>query len=284
MNCKGQLLLIGGAEDIGDEYAQQEREENRKFEEFEILKDVVNKASRDNRIEFITTGTRQPEAVRARYEEAFDKMGYSCPNFTYIEEKEEAHDKNILARIEKADVVFFTGGDQSRLAQILCGTPLTQLIKKRYEEDANFLIAGTSAGAMFLSALMIEEAPVTEALLKDTVKVAGGFGVVPFCIIDTHFIKRGRFGRLAQAVISNSEHLGIGLGEDTAISVKKGTEATCIGSGTVVTINGKFVKNTNLSKAREREPIFIENLVVNILVKGCRFSLEDGALLASEVR
>lgn len=41
-----------------------------------------------------------------------------------------------------------------------------------------------------------------------------GFGFLNEVIIDTHFDKRGRFGRLAQAIASQPGAVGIGLGED----------------------------------------------------------------------
>lgn len=44
-------------------------------------------------------------------------------------------------------------------------------------------------------------------------------------IIDTHFIQRGRFGRLAEAVARFPNQLGIGLAEDTGLIIKKAMTA-----------------------------------------------------------
>jgi cyanophycinase len=46
-------------------------------------------------------------------------------------------------------------------------------------------------------------------------KITSGLGLIDGVIIDTHFVRRGRIGRLFQAVVSNPRILGIGLGEDT---------------------------------------------------------------------
>jgi cyanophycinase len=74
------------------------------------------------------------------------------------------------------------------------------------------LFAGTSAGAAAASNNMISRKQF-RALLK--VKITSGLGLIDGVIIDTHFVRRGRIGRLFQAVVSNPRILGIGLGEDT---------------------------------------------------------------------
>ena len=76
---------------------------------------------------------------------------------------------------------------------------------------------------------------------------AAGFGLLEHCIIDSHFIKRGRFGRLAHAVIVNPGQLGVGLGDDTALIVKNGEDAQCLGSGAVVIIDSSNIGQSNIS-------------------------------------
>jgi len=88
----------------------------------------------------------------------------------------------------------------------LGGTPLIDLLSEHYFEDENVVVAGTSAGAMVMSKIMISEGGTNEALLKDLITTSG-FGFLEHCIVDIHFIKRGRFGRLAQPVILNPMEL-----------------------------------------------------------------------------
>jgi len=71
-----------------------------------------------------------------------------------------------------------------------------------------------------MSKIMISGGGTHEALLKNDTKTTSGFGLLEHCIVDTHFIKRGRFARLVNAVIINPGQLGIGLAEDTALIVK----------------------------------------------------------------
>jgi cyanophycinase len=127
---------------------------------------------------------------------------------------------------------------------------------------------------MVMSKIMISEGGTYEGLLKKDLKTAGGLGILDCCIVDTHFIKRGRFARLSQAVITNPGQMGIGLGEDTALLIEKGEEATCVGSGTVVIIDGTQIRQTNITDVDDDKPVFVENLVVHMLTRGCRFNIK----------
>ncbi len=149
-----------------------------------------------------------------------------------------------------------------------------------YSDD--FLVAGTSAGAMVMSSVMIGRGGREEALFNKDLDMRPGLGLIDSCIVDTHFIKRGRFSRLAHAIIKNPEKLGIGLGEDTAMLIKDGNVGECRGSGMVVIIDGDEISETNIDKVSENAPIFVENLKVHLLVKGCVFSLEDRKLLKAK--
>ncbi len=281
---KGKLLIIGGAEDTGKDVRRQERSEqiNHEFERFEILKELLHYAH-DRKIEIITTGSRVPDEVETAYRKAFEKINHADLGFIYITEKEEARTEENQRRVEKAGSVFFSGGDQFRLSSILGGTPIVDIIKERYIHDPDFLVAGTSAGAMVMSGVMIAGGGAEEALFGRDLKTTSGLGFLQNCIIDTHFIKRGRFGRLAHAIITNPGQLGIGLGEDAALIISRGDEAECRGSGMVVIIDGKNIEQTNITDVKEDEPVYVENLIVHLLVKGCRFSIKNRILEKSDV-
>ena len=268
---KGTLLIIGGAEHKGDDNELEMETKNLDFKQFEILKLLLKKKEK---IEVITTGSEIKQEVKKEYKQTFDKIGFNNTGFIPIEDKNEARLSKYIKRIEKANTIFFSGGDQSRLSGILGGTPLIELILKRYFEDEDFVVAGTSAGAMVMSKIMISSGGANEPLLKNDIKISSGFGLLEHCIIDTHFIKRGRFGRLAHAVIINPGQLGIGLGEDTALIVKNGKDAECLGSGMVVLIDGTEIGQTNIPDVEDEYGVFVENLKVHLMVKGCRFNLK----------
>lgn len=277
MYAKGKLLIIGGAEDMGDTKPCAGENNQGELQRYEILRELFN-ASQNKKIEVITSGSRYQEEVKQRYEKAFHDIGYQHSGFIQIEDKMEARDTLYLNRIEKADGIFFTGGDQFRLAAILGGTPLIDRIRERYVDDKSFIVAGTSAGAMVMSSIMIIAGGLAEALMEKDLKTSSGLGFLQNCIIDTHFIKRGRFARLAHAVIINPDQLGVGLGEDTALIIKNGSEAECRGSGMVVIIDGKHIRQTNITTVQDDEAVYVENLNVHLLVKNCRFSIKTRKL------
>lgn len=274
MAPKGKLLIIGGAEERYDGRNSETQEKNEKVERFEILKEVLPKGKHDGRIEVITTASRIPDEMQDIYENTFREIGYSNVGFLKIEDKAQARQKDYRKRIEDAQAVFFTGGDQLRLSTTISGTDLLASIREKYIHEEDFTVAGTSAGAMAIPNLMICGGGITEALIGLDLNLASGLGLLSNCIVDTHFIKRGRFSRLAHAVIINPGNLGIGLGENTALLINKGEEAICKGSGMVVLIDGSAIERTNISEADAGSPVYVENLKVHLLSQHCKFNLK----------
>lgn len=280
---KGRLLLIGGAEDKGENQVPIAAH-NKQFVHLEILKELVSEKSLDDRIEVITTATGFPLEIRASYEKAFSKVGYTNVGFLDIHTIADTKNTEYLERVNKADTIMFCGGDQFKIATIIGGTPISDAIYKRYKTDPKFTVAGTSAGAMVMSKLMIQSGGTNEALIDYDLRISSGLGLIEDCIIDTHFIRRGRFGRLAHAVISNSNQLGIGLGEDTALLIKKGRKAQCLGSGMVVIIDARHIEQTNVSDVDKGDPIYVDNLRVHLLVRNCEFNIHTCKLSYSHIK
>jgi cyanophycinase len=275
MNPKGKLLIIGGAEDKGDDDTPAMADRIAEYERFEVLRELLPKGKHTDRIEVITTGSQIPDEIKKMYQKVFRKIGYTNFGFIHISDKLEAREPRHIDRIAGASAVLFSGGDQFRLSTILGGTPIVETIHEKYCNESDFVVAGTSAGAMVLSRIMICEGGTDEALIGRDLKIASGFGFLETSIVDTHFIKRGRFGRLAHAVIINPGQLGIGLGEDTALVITNGHDAVCHGSGMVVIIDGKDIGQTNITEADQGSPVFVENMKVHLLVRNCRFCLKE---------
>ncbi len=126
---------------------------------------------------------------------------------------------------------MFSGGDQSRIADIIGGTELHALLMKKLKQEA-FVLAGTSAGAMAMAHEMMGR-EYQRSYYKGAVLMSKGLGFMPELVIDTHFIRRGRFGRLAEAVAIHPELIGIGLAEDTGLVIKN-NHFKVIGSGMVI--------------------------------------------------
>ena len=277
MKPVGKLMIIGGAVNKGSfaetEY-DQNVERNLNFFERGILRKIINESrlKEDSIIEIITTASQIPQIVGPEYKKAFEFLGSKNVNILDIQNREQANSDAIVARANAADVVMFTGGDQLRLTSILGGTRFHDTILLKYVEQ-DFIYAGTSAGAAAASENMIYQGSSSEALLKGEIKTTQGLGFIENVIVDTHFVQRGRIGRLFQAVVNNPRTLGIGLGEDTGLYID-GDIMTAIGSGLVILVDGRFIKDTNLTNIQLGQPISIDNLIVHVLSQNDVYDLK----------
>ncbi|SFC27780.1 cyanophycinase [Flexibacter flexilis DSM 6793] len=276
---KGKLIAIGGNVDIGTDEKGSVADSSIHFFEFGILQRILSEMKgRESVIEVITTASLIPEEIGQSYLEAFARLGCHTANVMHIKNRLDTANPEYLERIQKADGVLFTGGNQLRLSSIYGGTEILCTMQRRYQTE-NFLIAGTSAGAMAMSSTMIYEGESSEALFKGEVKISTGFDFISNVIIDTHFITRGRFGRLAQSVASNPACIGLGLGEDTGVLITNGNHLETIGSGLVLIFDGHEMKHTNIAELPEGFPISIEHLIVHVLAKGNSYLLRERAFI-----
>ncbi|MEO6189651.1 MAG: cyanophycinase [Saprospiraceae bacterium] len=276
---KGRLIIIGGHEDKGIEGENLtviKRKNASNKDHFEILSELISKIPRSHHvIEIITTASSIPEEMEDTYRKAYKNAGFTKVNFIRIENIMEANKDEYIQRIKFCHAVFFTGGDQSSLISILTGTNVLIEIKQKYLMDEHFIVAGTSAGAMAIPETIIEGGIIREALMKDDIKIGPGFNFIDDIIVDTHFIKRGRFARLCHAVALHPTLLGIGLGEDTALIISNGNEAKCMGSGMVIIIDGSQITKTNVTQVTSDNQIIIENLKVHIIAEGSNFLIKE---------
>ena len=271
----GHLVAVGGAEDKGTDLEKGIVERNRlNFFELGILKNIVSLIDDGApRVEVITTASSIPDEVSQNYKDAFEKLGCMNVGHLRIRNREDAALPEHIERLRKCNCIMFSGGNQLRLSSIFGGTAFLDVLKHRYQEE-DFLVAGTSAGAMAMSNTMIYEGNAAIASLKGEVKITTGLGLLHNVIIDTHFDKRGRFNRLAQGVAAQPGAIGIGLGEDTGIVVSEGRHLTAIGSGSVVIIDGKHIEYNNIADIDFGKPISVENIIVHIMSKGDTYNLE----------
>ncbi len=279
---KGKLIIIGGHEDksvAGESLTIVKRKESEPHPHFEILSSLIFKVPRAHHIiEIIATASAIPKEMEEMYREAYKCAGFTQVGFIRIENEIEANNPDYIKRIDYCHAVFFTGGDQIRLTATLNQSAVLKAIKKKYLADQHFIVAGTSAGAMSVPKTIITGGIIREALIKNDLEIGNGFDFISDIIVDTHFIKRGRFARLAHAVALNPSLLGIGLGEDTALTISNGNEAVCSGSGMVILIDGNEISKTNITLVDECTPIIIENLKVHILAEGCTFLIKERKL------
>ncbi|MFT5700385.1 MAG: cyanophycinase [Desulforhopalus sp.] len=252
-NFLGRLIAIGGNED--------------KVNELLVLTRVVQEVCKKNfTVAVLTTASEEPELRGKEYHKVFSTLGSSSINILNISSREQANDENLIQSIEEADLIFLGGGDQLRLTTILGGSRVLQAIHHRLEAGA--LIAGTSAGAAVFSDTMIYEGKSEEGLLKGKVLTTAGFGFVEKIIFDTHFVTRGRIGRLVQIVTTNPTCIGVGIGEDSGVILKGDGTLETIGTGQVIIVDGSDIGHSNIIDIKPGEPIAVENIRIHSLVNG----------------
>ena len=270
---RGTLIPIGGNEDKGIAVNESYPLD---FIDAGILYHVVKEAGGVNaNIVIIPTASSIPIEVGANYEEAFTTLGCENISILDIRSKEDSEKQSSIDLVKNADCVMFSGGNQSNITNKIGGTTIHEILMDRYNNEEGFVIAGTSAGAMAMANEMISGGSASEAFFKGAVSMYKGLGLIPELIIDTHFIKRGRFGRQAEAVAKFPNLIGIGLAEDTGMIIKNGKDCTVIGSGMAIIFDGTALTHNNEKILDEGVPMTIANLKVHVLSNSDQFDLKN---------
>jgi cyanophycinase len=269
---KGMLIIIGGKENKGKD-GPEGKEKPNGFVPFEILKTFVELIKKDDPVvELVTSAGDSGNEYLDEYKGCFDKLGVKKLGHIHHANRQEILNENMLERIRQADALFFTGGDQLKLSSIYGGTAFLTELKKRYIHN-KIIIAGTSAGAMAMSTPMIYAGNEEVHELGGEIKITTGLEFLKDVCIDTHFVHRGRFVRLAQVIATNPTTIGIGIEEDTAVIIRNGIEAEIIGSGTTIVIEGFHISESNITEFADKTPISIRNLKVHILSQGNTYQI-----------
>ncbi len=193
-----------------------------------------------------------------------------------------ADDPGEIAKIADADAVWFTGGDQSRLTQVLFdedgkATPLLVRLRERHARGA--AIGGTSAGAAIMSDPMITGGETLATLLAgratgEQLSTGPGLGFFECGLVDQHFDARARLGRLAVALesLASECRMGFGVDEDTALVFDPASRtATIAGTSGVTVIDARAAEWQHTD-----EGVAIRGIVVSVLSPGDWFDLEAG--------
>ncbi len=253
------LIIIGGGEDKKGEKG--------------ILKEVCHTVKhKEGYLLIATVATDLPKEVWNEYRDIFYSLGIKKVEQLDIQCREDAFKDYNIELIEKAALVFFTGGDQLKITGLLGGTPLYKSMKKAYKNGCVYV--GTSAGASVMSDTMIVQGMDEESPRKCTLKMAPGLGLLNEVIIDQHFAQRGRLGRLLAGIAQNPQCLGVGIDEDTAIIVNEDLFHV-IGSGAVYVIDGMDITYSNVSEQYPDEVLSMFHIKMHILKQGDSFDISS---------
>lgn len=265
----GILVIIGGKENKGEAPEKELQREN--FERLGILKLFVELIKKESAaIAVITTASSLPSEVFDDYKKAFTELGVQSLDHIHHDSREEVLKDDSADRIQKADAVFLTGGDQLKLTTIYGGTKLLVKLKQQYIKQG-MVVGGTSAGAMAMSTPMIYAGNQDVQQITGAIKITTGLEFLKDVCIDTHFVDRGRFVRMSQVIATNPTCIGIGIEEDTALVVRNGVEAQVYGSGIIIMIEGQEITQSNILNFGKKDAISIRNLKVHLMSKGDEF-------------
>lgn len=276
MQTLGTLIPIGGNEDKGN--GQSEMYTLEYIQEGILSKVVRESGGTAAEIAIIPTASSIPDEVIETYLSAFSKLGCQNLNLLDIRSRDDSGSPGYIESVKKADCIMFSGGDQSKIVDFIGGTVLHKIMLDRYKNDPGFVIAGTSAGAMCMSEKMITGGGYKEVFLKGSVTMGDGMGFISELIIDSHFMRRRRLGRLSEAVARYPDKIGIGLSEDTGLIIKKGKKCEVIGSGMMILFDPRAMTHNNQPSIETGAPMSISNLKMHILTSGDKLDLEKNEI------
>ncbi len=225
---------------------------------------------RDAHLMVIPTASKV-EDTGDRYRKLFMGLGAGEVSVLDFDTRRDAYEKGRIAELSECDGVFLTGGNQLRLSTLLGGTDIARTLRERNAHGVH--IAGTSAGASFLSEHMIAFGEDNAAPHAGSVTLAPGLGLTNRVVIDQHFTQRNRLGRLITALAFNPFLIGLGLDEDTAAFIGPDLTVEVEGSGTLTVVDAERLKFSSMDQAGPNDPISMLGITMHVLIRGATFNL-----------
>ena len=254
---RGWIVPIGGAEEKENSPA--------------ILRRFVELAGGSSADIVVIPTASQLLSTGARYERIFADLGAERVTAIDFDTRRDCNEPGRLERLQQASGVFFTGGNQLRLSTLLGGTPIAKAV--RALNAAGVPVAGTSAGAAFISEHMIAFGDEGSTPIAGGVRLAAGLGLTNRFIIDQHFRQRDRLGRLLTALAFNPFAVGLGLDEDTAAFIGPDNTVHVQGSGGITVVDAAEVQFSSMDSVEEGRPVCLLGVKLHILTQGATFNL-----------
>jgi cyanophycinase len=260
---KGKLVIIGGVQTT------------------QIIEKFVELAGgKDARIIIIPNAGSEPKLNSEIEQKEFNRLGAKADYILFT--RETADNTENLKKMEWANAVFFTGGDQSILTKDMLGTKLLDKVFDIYKDGG--VIGGTSAGAAVMSKVMITGNELlnkdsTDSFItieKNNIETKQGFGFLTTVIIDQHFLKRKRHNRTISALIEHPELIGVAIDESTAIIVYPDDIFQVYGKNQVLVYDP--TKATDIREDRKGN-LGISNMKLHVLISGDKFDLKTNQVI-----
>lgn len=256
-SARGAIIPVGGAED--------------KVNDSVILRRFAKLAGgKRARIAIIPTASVAAD-TGSRYESVFRELGVRNADALDFDTRADCDRADLLEFLNEATGIFLTGGNQLRLSTTLGGTAVARTL--RVLNARGVPVAGTSAGAAFLSEHMIAFGDEGASPRAGSVTLAPGLGLTNRVIIDQHFRQRDRLGRLLTALAYNPFAVGLGLDEDTAAFIGPDDRLEVIGAGAITVVDASHIDFSSMDQASRNDPVSLIGIRLHILVNGGSFDL-----------
>ncbi len=254
------LVIVGGAED--------------RLQDRVILRKYVDYCGGSAaKIRIITAASGDPEGVWQSYRNVFTALGVEDVQRLVLDDRASAHAAQVQPEILQADGIFMSGGDQSRLMDILWDTPAYQSLHQAFHMNG-CCIGGTSAGAAVMSRHMIAQGPAVLRPSKEAVDTDIGLGFLSQAVVDQHFSERRRLARLLSTLAMRPDLLGVGIDEDTALVIERGEAIEVIGKGSVTLVDPSQMQS-NVGELESLEQIEMLGVQLHLLPAGHRYSVKS---------
>ena len=224
------------------------------------------------RMAIIPTASSEPD-IGTFYERVFERHGVADAKSLRFERRSDCDDGDWLSWLGGATGIFVAGGNQLKLTATLGGTLAARLMRQR--NAAGVHVAGTSAGAAFLSEHMIAYGDEGATPRAGMVTMCAGLGLTNRVIVDQHFRQRDRLGRLLTALAYNPFAVGLGVDEDTAAFISPDDIIEVQGSGAVTIVDTSEVQFSSVADTKPGEVISLIGARVHVLGHDATFDLTN---------
>lgn len=174
-----------------------------------------------------------------------------------------------------ASAVFFCGGDQVKITEVIYTIPgLKSFFEMVYNDGLPF--AGTSAGCAVMSSTMITGEGNFDVIDHQQVETKPGLGFVVNAVLDQHFVARRRLNRLLSVMSGSREVYGIGIDEEMAVAVVDDVNCEVLGAASCVLLIEKPERHEQAQQAQQAQQASEPEFSIKILRSGDKFEINRG--------
>jgi cyanophycinase len=253
---KGKLFIIGGGKRPP-----------------ELIQELLNVSNLDEEDEIVILpmSSSEPDTAIFYATKQFTDLGIPGERIQGLNFKKDSISPQWIDQLAHADLIYISGGNQSRFMDVALGTAIQEAIQNAYHRGAT--VAGTSAGAAVMSQLMItgderkhsDNSGSFRTIESNNIILTEGIGLIKNAIIDQHFIYRKRLNRLISVAIEHPEITAIGIDESTAIIVDQ-NQARVVGLSQVILLKSN-------EDAREQNGLLgADDIQLSVKLPGDTFS------------